>query len=820
MHGISIQHLSLPKLNIQKLYVKLDKKLIVSAKKVEFKRDSKARTSVYEINKIISYFKYLNPLFDSISLQNINYNDEKVSLLYKEGIFYINTKYLTLDASIKQETSEIIEIKIKQMILKDYLLELKGELALNLEKKIYNYNGNFSIFNIDGNASIDIDKNMLDYKLSTKPFDSLDPLMDMINSKVFLEPLADAWIHKKIVAKEYKLLYLKGKFDLKSKEFFPKLIKAQAVVKNATIKFHPKVTPAHAKKIEVTLQNNTLDFNLTSPTYEKKKIKINDIHIYNILTTKNGIIVDIDSDTLLDKYIHNILKSFGIKIPITQISGKNHSNIYLDVKFRPFGIKAKGEFVVKNSRFKLLGVPFYSKYAKIKLNNYDVFLQNCNLSYKKLFNINTSGKLQTKRGIYSGKVDINSVLVDIKGEHILNISNLRKQNVSIKMSKNKNTIELKKLKTKLIFKKNNNQFILQDISFYKHFSKILKDNNISKGSLLVQTKDFKKFSANLKVYDIKTPLFYHKENIKNFDIDITTDGDKLLATSLKKKISLSYGKKFKIYMKNLDILLDKKSVNSSKNIDFSLHTKSVNLLIKDLNSTILSDSFIYVKNKNQISFTSWYRDSKLDLKQNRKSFSLNATHLDSYFIDKALNQNILDGGVFDITSKGSSVDMFDGNLTLKNTILKDFSLFNNIMATINTIPSLVFLKDPNFNEKGYLVKKGVIKFKKNGNNLSFQEIKLHGASADITGYGYIDLETKAINMNLQIKTLKDVSKLIKNIPLLGYIILGDDKSISTHVVVSGDTKNPKIKTQLIQDTIMSPINIIKRTIKSPFQLFK
>ncbi len=820
MHGISIQHLTLPNLNIQRLYIKLDKKFIVSAYKINFKRDSKAQTSTYEIDKIISYFRYLNPIFKSISLKNINYNDEKVSLLYKDDIFYINSKYLTLDAKITQEAGKIIDINIKQLILKDYQLELKGELALNLKKKIYNYNGKFSILNIDGSATVDIDKNILHYKLKTDSFDSLEPIMKLINSRVFIEPLANAWIYKKIVAKKYLLEYLEGKFNLATKEFYPKLIQGAAIAQNVTIKFHPQVTPAHAKTVRVKLANNTLSFDLKSPTYEKKKVKINDIHIYNILTSKNGIVVDIDSDTLLDEYVHNILRSFGIKIPITQTSGKNRSNIVLDVRFRPYSIKAKGEFIVKDSHFKLLGLPFYTKYAKIKLDNYDVSLQNCNLVYKKLFNIDTSGKFQTKKGVYVGKTDINSLTVDIKGDHILNISRLKNQNVSIKMSQDKNSIEFKELKTELVFKKSNSKFILKDIAKYKNFSKIIKNNRINKGSLSVYTKDFKKYNAKLKIFGIKTPLFYHKKNIEDFDIDIKTDGKKISASALGERISLVYDKHLIVNMKNLDILLDSNSTNISHGMDFSINGKDVNFLVSDLNSTILSDSFTLNKFKNEIRFASRYADSKLGFEQNRSSFSLHATNLNSYFIDKALSKNILKGGSFNLKSKGISSDMFDGEFTMNNTTLRDFSLFNNIMATINTIPSLVFLKDPNFNENGYLVKKGILKFKKNGNNLSFKQIKLHGASADITGSGYINLENKNISMDLQIKTLKDISKLIKNIPLLGYIILGDDKSISTNIEVSGSTDNPKIETQLLQDTLMSPLNIIKRTIESPFQLFK
>jgi len=142
------------------------------------------------------------------------------------------------------------------------------------------------------------------------------------------------------------------------------------------------------------------------------------------------------------------------------------------------------------------------------------------------------------------------------------------------------------------------------------------------------------------------------------------------------------------------------------------------------------------------------------------------------------------------------------------------------MATINTIPSLLFLKDPHFNELGYLVKDGHISFKRNGDILSFSHIIFHGASADIEGLGYINLKNKKIDMAMRIKTLKDVSKLIKNIPLVGYILLGKDKSISTFIKVSGTFDNPKIKTQVLKDTISSPFNIMKRVLKAPLKLFQ
>ena len=821
MRGISIQHITLPKLKIERFYIKLDKKLTLRAHKVEYKRDSKSKTSVYEINKIISYFKYLNPIFKSISLKNIIYNDERVNLLYKDDIFYVDSKYLTVDANVTQDSKKNIKMSIKQMILKDYKLELKGDLTLDLRDKIYKYNGKFDILNISGNAKIKIHKNMLYYDLNTTFFNSLAPIMKYLKSKVFIEPLAREWIYKRVKAKKYKLYYLKGKYNLKDKEFYPLSMKGLATAKDVKIEINPSISQAHAKVVKIRLENNKLYFNLIKPTYEKKNINVNRLYIYNLLTTKNGIIIDIKSKTLLDKYIHNILKSFKIDIPITQADGNSSSHLILDIRFKPYSINAKGKFLINNSHFKLLGVPFYTRHAKVILDNQNVYLKNCNLSYKKLFDINTTGVLKAKDGSYNGTTDINSLLITLKNSSILDIKQLKNEPVNIKISKKENIITLDNLKTKLLFKKGSNKFILKDISKYKNYSNFAKEYSIKKGSLIVETNDFKNYKAQLKLYNIKTPFIYKKKKIKEFDINIDTDGNRIKAFTDDNKISLIYDKKHIIVnLNNLDILVDTNSSLAKKNIDISLNGKNVNFLIKEFNSTILSQSFTLNNIKHEIRFYSTYKDTILDYEQNKSHISIHGKKLTSYFSNMALNRNILDGGLIDINIEGISTDMLDGNITIKNSILKNFSLFNNIMATINTIPSLLFLKDPNFNELGYLVKDGHISFKRNGGILSFSQIIFHGASADIEGLGYINLKNKKIDMAMRIKTLKDVSKLIKHIPLVGYILLGKDKSISTFIKVSGTLDNPKIKTQVLKDTISSPFNIMKRVLKAPLKLFQ
>ena len=142
------------------------------------------------------------------------------------------------------------------------------------------------------------------------------------------------------------------------------------------------------------------------------------------------------------------------------------------------------------------------------------------------------------------------------------------------------------------------------------------------------------------------------------------------------------------------------------------------------------------------------------------------------------------------------------------------------MATINTLPSLMIFKDPSFSTEGYFVENGILQFEQTDDAFVIKDLQLRGKSADITGKGSVNLHNDALDLKLQIKTLKTFSAAIDMIPLVGGVILGEDKRIATNVDVKGTLSEPNIETHLILDTLKTPVNIIKRTLEAPLELIK
>ena len=85
----------------------------------------------------------------------------------------------------------------------------------------------------------------------------------------------------------------------------------------------------------------------------------------------------------------------------------------------------------------------------------------------------------------------------------------------------------------------------------------------------------------------------------------------------------------------------------------------------------------------------------------------------------------------------------------------------------------------------------------------------------IVGKGKVSIKKNKIDLDLNLKT--DLGSSISKIPLVGYILLGDD-TISVSLKVDGKLDNPKVKTKLVQDIVVAPLNIIKRTILLPYNL--
>ena len=70
-------------------------------------------------------------------------------------------------------------------------------------------------------------------------------------------------------------------------------------------------------------------------------------------------------------------------------------------------------------------------------------------------------------------------------------------------------------------------------------------------------------------------------------------------------------------------------------------------------------------------------------------------------------------------------------------------------------------------------------------------------------------------MDLAIQTARELGKVLGSIPLLGYILMGEDKSMTVGLKITGSLDKPKVKTSAAKEILTLPLDILKRTIQSP-----
>ncbi len=365
-------------------------------------------------------------------------------------------------------------------------------------------------------------------------------------------------------------------------------------------------------------------------------------------------------------------------------------------------------------------------------------------------------------------------------------------------------------------------------------------------SVELKIKDFSKlypYSNTLHIYDVRAGsadlLFVDGRigmdlTLKNFTPLLSKNGkdittyhikgqylDDMANLRINKDIDVIYNKKGRLKAKNVDFNLfpikeylknmhEKENVND---LDLSIVTQNCNVALGKSGRKILADR-LNVKIKNDtIDAQLTYGKGAVLFQSVHDDFSMYGKGLNDKFLNNLVKFSTFKNGSLSLAVKGTYHD-FRGIAQVDNTIIKDYTVLNNTLAFFNTIPSLVTFSVPGYSKNGLKVNEMYLNFDVNGSQLSLKDTKISSKELTITAKGKSDLEKETVDILMQVKT--DIGSAAKDIPIIGYIIFGED-SVSTTVRVHGDLKDPTVESSLAKSVIVAPYNIIKRTISLPFK---
>ncbi len=813
--------------------MKLDKKLTISIDTVKIDKKNRPAGAVGEIERVGTLIQYLPHYFNKVVVKNLVVGNRIFHLTYDKEVFYFDADTFELISRISFDPkTKTLSSNIKKLYIKRPKVLLSGVLTYDLRSKIWKGKGEYNAFDIEGNFKITHKNNYFTFALNSKPCTSIKPLIDYINPPEQIK----VWIYPKIPARKYELHYLRGGFILEkdgSVSFDPRKLRAFATAYDAKIHFHPDVPPVSTRKIDIRLKNDTLSFKLYNPLYEGKRLDGSYVKIRNLTTKRAKLDAHIVVKDKIDESIKKILEAYGINLPFVQTDGTTDAVVDFTVALKE-GKVTKYKGLYRSEYAKLLfdnTIPLPVRDLNVVSIGSKMEILPCNIKLNPYLDANVSGiiDLNKRNGTFNSTINRlvyryrDTPLIDMSGANLdilldfrngirftipeLNVDIVYKQGGGIEaeakeihLLKPYFSSQLKQIKSgDMYFKYNKPGFFLK--------AKIVYPNNI--------------FTIDKKTID----TFHIRAYTQNDTIHVAVNGT-VSITATKKKTAIN--------LKNIDIHLDE--LLQKLNFNERLREKRLQKMpyqsgfieISGYNSDIwykkfqLSSLFYNVKirqNPFYLKFETKHKKGKIRGIVEKDKINIVGKNLSDATMRRLTTLNQLKGGSFDFDAKGK-IDDFGGTIFIRDSLWAKTALYNNLLATLNTIPAILTLKNPGFSKKGFKIKRGALEYRFKDKKLFFRKILIEGYSAQITGKGSINFEKELIAIRLQIHFLESLTNVLNKIPVAGYLIFGKDGTLAVTLNISGPLENPKVTTEATKDIIRAPINILERTLTLPFKIFK
>nr|WP_103628867.1 AsmA-like C-terminal domain-containing protein [Campylobacter concisus] len=821
---------------MEQLYIKLDKKIIARAKHIKlpnFKKESKQKSSDERLLNLSKSVDFIDTIFQEISLENVQIGDDFIlKILFLDDIFFVDSPYLNVDIKFQNEQQDGIDLfSVRNLSFKDFNVSISGEGSADFDKNDYKFEGNFTSHELHGKLNFALKDTFLTYKAYDVEAGSIKNFIDELDRRIELNSEVKSWIYGYIVADDYELKEINGKADLAKNNFYLNDLNATANTKNLLVKFEKGLPAVNVGEANITLKNSKLKFDLISPIYKGKKLDGSSVAINNIFDEKSANLeLFIKTKSIYDEAINEILKAYKIIVPVRQLSGKMDASLKILIKldekslenFDEKSVIANGEFKLSDAVLEIAGSKFNTKGALVKLINTTNLSIDATGFGLEFFKANAKAYINLQKSTGEIKGTIESFDLKEKNDEILVFKN-EPFSAFLDFSKADETLlKIEPFGLDMSFG-SESKISTKNSKFFIESSPVLKENGVrSFDELSIKSKDFTDLEIFAKGANFDLP-FLDKNGSKyeNDDLKILVSKAGVKVDSASKKLSLDIKEKtINVKTKDLNLLVLDDNKTSEQSTPLELLARNGDIILKDLNKTLPFNSFSAEKKGKSTSLNGLAQQGRVGYFNDEKSINLDATDISGEFINDLFGIKSFEGGKFRLKLLGENSKNFKAEVRFFDTFLKDYIFYQRLLSFLNSVPSLLSFKTPDFNDKGFTVKNGKILLTRNGDMIEFLAIEMIGTSADIGGRGTIDLKSKKINIDLELKLLKDASSIIDKIPLVNQIILGKDRSLSTVIAIRGTTDKPEYSTQILQDALLSPLKIIRNVIQAPFLIFE
>lgn len=917
--GITIRQLRLASCTAEHVSIRLDQGLLINVQYLDI-ADKKLQETAPDPEKLLAMYDTWSPLFQEISLNQINFRGQTYELLFRDK--QLNLSGSKFDAQAKIDIHpEKIEVDLERFEMPPFPVTVSGTATFLPTTGEILFAGNFNGSLVSGALNGSLKDDRIKAVLSTDQFEDLAGVLRLFPID---EDIVE-WIAGNITAGLYRIEKLELNVPLEDGKpiFSADSITGVAVASNVAILFDPSLPPINTGKIHISYSNDqqitlssdiinlrgkvtidsgkvetgvsqleikpyliTVSGNLTFTSLQKEIIftgnfkgplvsgklsaSLNDGKIEAALSTEEftdlagllhllpideGIITWIADNITADHYRINKLE-FNVPLEdgkpmfktnsITGLAVGTNAAIRFDPSLPPVKTEKINISYLDDQLTFTLSNPRYggkdlsgSTVAITNLMGSDTHLvidirTNSPLDeeiHTILNTYNIQVPLTQKSGSIDTKLHLDFDLPDFslqsrgnfvadKSEWSCNSIDFSVTNANVRLVNDTVFIDDAAIKTKddiearltgSVDTEAKHIFLNTDIPLL----------DIQDGKLDINFTDPENLSFSGNVNTTILPLSLNGVPVTHYSFTGNRTSKRLDVSINDKKISLILTEMLRIRLRDYLLTMDLQKEGNTKRTasPFPITLSGPKSLITSEKLAILTKSFRAQLKGSGIDFAAELSQGKILFESNDAGMSLTATDMDANLAQDFFSFANLEKGKFNLSLKGKSPEDYEGYVEFSNVVIKDMALLNNVLSFINTVPALATFSSPGFDSNGYHVSEGIVLFTMSGKLLTIDKLRTNGTTINTEAEGWIDFENNILKVNLELISLKDYSKILSKIPWAGYIILGENGSISTSLLISGNRNAPKITTNLTSEIIMLPLNMVKRTITWPFNLF-
>jgi hypothetical protein len=768
-----------------------------------------------------------NPKLDKIHTKN-------TVLEFKEGVLYIYPKKATSYNSKLGKSWLYIDFTKQEEMLTLYLL-FDSKLDKNILHILKTYGIDVPFLQNSGKTTtnlkltvnlrtIDVTaKGLFTTKKANFRFKGFD--VDIFNAKIELDNY-DVTINKMLASYQNLLkTAVKVKFNAKRnighidfdvKDIDGKKINLKLLTKKLKAKYliSPKQDVLTIEKSIWDLNGYKLDAEKLNILFDldKLRIKINESNLYleKLLKLNLSGVVDLKKSKLdMDLKLSNInFDDLKMKEPTTYIKLRYTDKLVLELKDRV--------------RFSYLNRKSYIDKTSLEFQGNIITL---NPTVFKLGNIFKTG-ISAKYNIDKKSALVKTRNLTIDNDSLGSIYNKETiENLRLYILNNSVKINSKALRGSFVVDSKSWELYFDSITAISKNSEILQKYNINKGSLKISRVH------NEKIINVESDIDYaykllvmNKIDTGRLNVSATYNlQNSKIKAKINKDIDVNIDESIDIYFKNIGINAKeayrafsdiKKSSGVSKDPFINIHARNSFFKVYEKKNVIF-DTFNLKYKDGDTTAKLLHQNGHINFISKNGQIDFNGNNLNDTFMENFSGVTDFEKGKMKFQIKGT-LDQYSGDATIENTIMHSYGAINNILAFVNTIPSLMTFSIPGYSRDGIDVKKMYAKISSKNKIIYVRDMLIDTPELKIYGDGQLDWNNNLIDMDVQLKT--NLGSSASKIPLLGYIIFDKD-TISTTLKVTGKLDDPKVTTRLASDAAMAPINILKRTITLPYHLF-